>query len=269
MYRFLAAIILTAFTAVAVAAKCSDADKQALKKLDKAWGDANDARDKNALNDMLSEDYAAFNLTGYTDKKAALANLDGPAPPPNDNVSISDHYIISCSGNTAVMTHRNELTTKQNGKDVVFYSRSVHVFQKAGDKWRVISSVNHAMNDSGALMYRQLTAIEKYKKRDVAWFDENTDDAFIGVDPDGKVTGKSAMLEKMKNDKTTFDVLEIEGMDANVDGDTAWVIATYHAKGKLPDGTPFEGRRRASSTFVKKHGKWLARTSHATELTEQ
>ncbi len=263
--RILTALVLIAFVAITVAADhCTDADKMTLKKMDKAWGDANRARDKAALGAILSDHFANFNLSGTTGKKVAMGNLDGPAPPANGNVVISDNYIISCSGNTAVMTHRVEIRTK----DAVNYSRSVHVFQKSGNRWQVLSSVSHPMNEVGNLFYHNYTALNAFKNHDVKWFNAHTDDGYLGINADGKMSTKADLLKNVKDYKATFDFIKIEQIFGILNGNTGWIVVTSHAKGKNADGTAFEGRRRYSRTYIKKHGKWLLRSSHFSQLKE-
>ena len=261
--RLFTASVLFACLAISVSAECSKTDKMTLKKMDKAWGDANQARDKVALGAILSDHFANFNLSGTPGKKVAMANLDGPAPPANGNVVTSDNYIISCSGNTAVMTHRVEIRTK----DAVNYSRSVHVFQKSGNSWQVISTASHPLNEVGNLIYQNYTARNAFMNHDVKWFDAHTDEDYVGVNPDGKTSTKDDLLKNVKAYKATFEFLRIEQIFGNVKGNTAWIVVTNHAKGKNPSG-PFEGKRRTTRTFIKKHGKWLLRSSHYSQLKE-
>lgn len=263
--RFFGAVILTAFAVVAVAAGCPEDDKTALKKMDKAWGDAINAGDKAAVNAMLHDNYAAFDLSGTTGKKEALDGIDGPAPP-TDNEVISDNYIISCSGDTAVLTHRNEFRIKDGDSVDVNYSRSVHVFQKAGGKWRVIASVNHPMNEGGALIYHNYSGMAAFKAKDMEWFEKAMDDNYFAVGPDGSIIGRDKVLEGIKNDSNKYDMMEMSDIGVNIVGDTAIVTGVYHSKGKSADGTPFDVKSRFTRTFAKKHGKWVALSTHTTMM---
>lgn len=264
VYKFMTVCMITAFAVISVSAECTAADKMTLEKMDKAWGDAIEKRDKAALNGMLSANYAAFNLATATDKKAAMAVMDQPAPPPTNDVAISDHYIIRCSGNTAVMTHRNEF--QADGKGEMLYSRSVHVFEKSGGKWSVLASVNHPMDEAGNLVYMTYSGLEAYKKKDMAWFEARTHDNAVSIDPTGSVSGRSQMLESMKNDKSTIENLEIESINANVTGDTGVVIVMYDMRGKAPDGTDISGKYRISRNFVRENGKWMMMMAHASVM---
>ena len=52
---------------------------------------------------------------------------------------VYDNYIIGCTPTTATVTHRNTVTQTDGGKDQTTYSRSVHVLEKRGDRWQVVS----------------------------------------------------------------------------------------------------------------------------------
>ena len=268
-YRISAVILITIFAVISVAADCTDAEKTALEKMDKAWGDVIQKRDRAALDSMLSDDYSAFNMANATDKTAAMAVMDQPAPEPSSNVTISDHYIIRCSGNTAVMTHRNEFRDIEGGKGEVNYSRSVHVFAKEGGKWKILSSTGHPMDEAGNLIYMTYSGLDAYKKKDYAWFEARTHDNAVAVDPTGKIMNRTAMLDEMKNSKATIEKLEIAQIGANVTGDSGRVIVTYDMKGKAADGTDISGKYRISRNFVRENGKWMMISSHSTRMAAE
>ncbi|NNE67219.1 MAG: nuclear transport factor 2 family protein [Pyrinomonadaceae bacterium] len=263
--KILTVSLITVFAVVSVSAKCTDSQKAALKKMDKDWGNANQTRNRAALDGMLSSHYSAFSLSGSTDKKAAMAIMDQPAPEPDNNVLISDHYIIKCSVNTAVMTHRNEFHDIEGGKGEVFYSRSVHVFENAGGKWSVVASVNHPMDDEGNLIYMTYGGLEAFKKKDLEWFKARTHDQAVSVDQNGKISGKSEMIKGVK-DAPKFEKIKIEDIGANVNGDMGTVVVTYMVEGKAPDGTDMGGRYRISRNYVRENGKWLMMSAHATKM---
>lgn len=56
-----------------------------------------------------------------------------------------DHYVVACSPVTATLTHRTSVTTTVNGRDQTTYSRSVHVLEKRGGRWQVVSNAGHAI----------------------------------------------------------------------------------------------------------------------------
>ncbi|MDH3530427.1 MAG: nuclear transport factor 2 family protein [Acidobacteriota bacterium] len=269
IYRILAVMLVTAITALSVAADCSDAEKMALEKMDKAWGDVIQKRDRAALDGMLSADYSAFTLADASDKAAAMAIMDQPVPEPSSNVTISDHYIIRCSGNTAVMTHRIEFHNNEGGKGEVSYARSIHVFEKAGGKWKILSSTGHPMDEAGNLVYMTYSGLDAYKKKDYAWFEARMHDNAVSVDPTGRIMNRTAMLDEMKNSKATIEKLEIAQIGANVTGDSGRVIVTYDMKGKAADGTDISGKYRISRNFVRENGKWMMISSHATRMAEE
>jgi ketosteroid isomerase-like protein len=267
-------LVLIAFVAITVAAKCSDADKMTLKKMDKAWGDANQARDKAALGAILSDHFANFNLSGTTGKKVAMGNLDGPAPPANGNVVTSDNYIISCSGNTAVMTHRVEIRTK----DAVNYSRSVHVFQKSGNTWQVISTASHPLNEVGGATQAQdaasvRTAIERHyaaihaREMPKVWEHHLPD--FTWFSSDGRLlmeagTAEASARMGAKLDFGTVNVYMSHfnvQMYGNVAVATFYLVGTHASGGVTKDGT-----WRVTAVWVRKGDKWKEAHHHESPL---
>ncbi|HUF04265.1 MAG TPA: nuclear transport factor 2 family protein [Aridibacter sp.] len=254
-----------ALTTVALGGECSESDRNTLKKMDQDWATYNQQGDRAALDAILADSYSSFTIDGTTDKAVALAALDSPPPadPPGSGF-LSDNYIISCSGDTAVMTHRNEISEPSG----LFFTRSVHIFQKSEGKWRVIASVNHPMDDAGALMYLNYSGMEAYKRRDIEWFEKYTHAAYFTVSPTGEVVSRSEVFARMKADKSKLELLKMTDLDANVDGDMGIVTGIVHAKGVDADGNPFEGKSRFTRTFIKKDGRWLAVSTHSTRLGE-
>lgn len=61
----------------------------------------------------------------------------------------------------------------------------------------------------------------------------------------------------------------IEGFTFDLDvlhwgaaGDLAWAVATWESRGFQPDGTPFPRPGRATFTFARRGGQWLATHTH-------
>ena len=94
-----AATVLAASLSVNAFADCSAADRDALIALDQAWGAAGEKGDKNAMMEIISPDFAGFNLNGTQNRAAMLegvtaAGAGGPKV-------TADNYIVSCAGDTA------------------------------------------------------------------------------------------------------------------------------------------------------------------------
>jgi ketosteroid isomerase-like protein len=45
-------------------------------------------------------------------------------------------------------------------------------------------------------------------------------------------------------------------------GDLAWAVLTWNSRGFRPDGTPFPRPGRATFTFARREGEWLATHTH-------
>ncbi|MDQ6603424.1 MAG: nuclear transport factor 2 family protein [Chloroflexota bacterium] len=57
----------------------------------------------------------------------------------------------------------------------------------------------------------------------------------------------------------TFDLDTLHWHHAD---DTAWAVLTWTSRGSRPDGTPFPRPGRATFTFVRRDGAWLATHTH-------
>jgi ketosteroid isomerase-like protein len=125
---FLMFVVTFAFAGFALG-ECSDSDRKALEAFDRAWGDAGEKGDRNALMAILADDYTG--LPAMQNKmqniEAAIATAEYSRANPNmaDKVS-HDNYLISCTPGSAVITHRNIVTTKigAGGKEETFWTRS-------------------------------------------------------------------------------------------------------------------------------------------------
>ncbi len=241
-----------------LAGDCSESDKKRLKKMDQDWGTYNQQQDKASLDAILADGFASFNLSSTTDKAAAMAALD-TSPPANAPSVTSDSYIISCSGDTAVMTHRNEIRSDSGTS----FARSVHIFQKQGGAWKVIASVNHSMDEAGALIYKNYSGMAAYKARDGKWFDKNMHDGYFYVAPTGEIRSRSESIEGIVNDKNKYDMMEMSGLNAQIDGDMGIVTGIVHTKGTDAEGNPFDTKLRFTRTFKKIDGDWKALATHS------
>ena len=111
--------------------QCTDAEKLKLQELDKSWSEATRRGDRAQLNAIIANDFAATTITGTVDKAATIdaavraaeqSRASGRTPP----VTATDHYVITCTPATAVVTHRNSTPTILAGKggNVVHSQRS-------------------------------------------------------------------------------------------------------------------------------------------------
>lgn len=99
--------------------------------------------------------------------------------------------------------------------------------------------------------------------KDLRALDTILDDAFVYVDPDGKLLTKAEVLADVKASQKLQ--VSSEAMVVHLHGDTAVVTGIYRTTG-LDHGKPFERRDRFVDTWRKKNGTWEAIASLATPI---
>jgi ketosteroid isomerase-like protein len=262
-YTRLGLLILVAgsLASRAAAQQCSDADKAKLVELDKAWGDATRRGDRTQLEAVFADDYASTDPTGTQNKAATIdaavrtaerARFTGQALPP----TTYDHYLISCTPVSAVITHRAATTTTVNGKEQTSYFRAVHMLEKRGNRWQVVGNAGHPLDDAGILLYLEHDWNAARKRKDIAWFERNIADDATGVSSP-VVQTKRQLLDAMRADKSIFDSIEMDEMNVRVDGNAAVITGISHFKGRDEQGKPFDRRYRFTGTWIKRDGRWL------------
>lgn len=258
-------VLITLFwsTANSVFAECSDADKKALIAFDKAWTAAGNNGDKAALTAIYADDYAGFpamqSKTAAID--ATMATFErNKANPPTSTASY-DHYYINCTATTATVTHRNTVVSISGSTS---YSRSVHIMEKRGGKWQVVSNAGHALDDSSTIWYLEQDWNDAVLKKDKAWFDKNYASDFSSVDAvTGSLANKAQDIAGATSAQLTLEIVETTDMNVRVDGDRAVVTGIFRTKGRDPQG-PFDRRMRYTDVWVKRDGRWQAWSSQGT-----
>ena len=272
MKRFFGILCLVLFAAFAAAAQCSDADRKALEAFDRAWGKAGESGDKVALMNVYADDYVG--LPGMQGKAATIENTiktfekDKANPSMADKV-LHDNYLITCTPNTATITHRNVIWTPNGagGKPESFYTRSVHVLEKRGGKWQVVSNAGHGLDDYMTLGYMENDWVNAIKNRDTAWLEKNYAPDYTEVGfTDGNVVNKGDSMAALKSDKTVFEDMNLSDLNIRIEGNTAIVTGVNWMKGKDGEGKPFETKYRFTDTFIKRDGRWQAWATQATMI---
>jgi ketosteroid isomerase-like protein len=270
MKQILATALLILSAASLASAQCSEADKQKLMAFDRAWGEAGQRGDRAFLQNLYADDYMNTSLAGTLNKAQAIENAIRDAdrrranPQNADGVS-HDHYVITCTPNTATITHRNVITAKVDGKERNIYSRSVHFLEKRGGEWKVISDAGGPLDDAGQLLYMEMEWSEADKRGDVGWFERNLAADFYGVSSlTGKLTTKAEEIADIRNRKEVYDSAVSSGMDVRVDGNTGIVTGVYHLTGRDEKGQPMDRRIRYTDVYVKRDGRWVVVASQGT-----
>lgn len=262
-----AALLVLAIPA-RVAAQCSEADKAALEALDKAWSVASTTGDKAYLENIYAAGYVGHGPFGMTDRATTIANtLESAAenranPQPGGS---SDHYMISCTANSAVITHRVVFPPAAGSTNPAGYNRAIHFMERRGNSWQVVSSTGHSLQDGAVLAYMERDWNDAIKKNDADWIEKNyAPYAFEVSSLTGALENRTQAIASAKAAKMTFESLALSNLAARVNGETAVVTGVNHVKGKDADGKPLDVRVRFTDTFVKRDGRWMVWASQGT-----
>lgn len=271
MKYFLGTLVLTIGICGAVFGQCSDADKKALEAFDRAWGVAGENGDKAALMNILADDFTG--LPGMVNKTASIEGtmkaFEENKKNPNPDKVTHDHYYITCTANSAVITHRNTIWTADGtgGKPETFWTRSVHMLEKRGGKWQVTSNAGNGLDDYGVLWYLEQDWNDAVARQDATWFEKNYASDFTSI------SGSSATLMNKKEDiadtvnaKIKFELAETTGMDIRIDGDKAIVTGVFRTKGTDEKGAAFDRKVRYTDVWIKRDGRWQAWSSQGTPM---
>ncbi len=271
MKRFLVVSLLMIAAATISFGQCTDADKKKMEAFDRAWGDAGQRGDQAFLQNVYADDYMNMSPAGSITKAQAIENAVKTAERNKANANpdrIShDYYVITCTPNTATITHRNVITAKVDGKDQTFYTRSVHFLEKRGNDWKAVSDAGGPLNDAGQLLYMEREWNDASKNKDVAWFERNyAADATDISNRTGALHSKMEEIASMKNDKTVFDSLELSDLNVRLEGNIAVVTGVNHVRGRDDNGQPLDRRSRFTDVFVKRDGRWQVLATQGTAI---
>src|SRR5207244_4673935 len=125
--------------------QCSDAEKKRLQDFDKSWGEASLRGDRSYLENIVANDFMNAVVGAVTGKGQTIDDLvktaeRNRANPQNADKVTWDRYVITCTPNTATITHRNTIVSKAGDLERTGYTRSVHVLEKRGERWSVTSN---------------------------------------------------------------------------------------------------------------------------------
>jgi ketosteroid isomerase-like protein len=262
MKRILATTLLTMAISTLASGQCSSGDQKKLEELDRVWGEASERGDRTFLQNIFADNYTGISPAGMLNKTQAIDNAvqqaeRNRANPQNAAKVTHDYYMITCTPNSATITHRNVITEKHDGKEQTFYTRSVHFLEKRGDRWQVVSNAGHPLDDGGVLLYMEHEWNDASKRGDVAWFDRNyADDATDISSRTGAIHTKAEEIASMKTDKTVLDSLELSNLNVRVEGNAAVITGINRVKGHDAQGKPFDRSTRFTDTYVKRDGRW-------------
>lgn len=270
MQKIFIVTLLIAIAAVTAAAECSESDRKALEAFDHAWGAATVSGDRAALMNIYADDFTG--LPGMQAKTAAIdaavRNAERNKSNPNPDKVTYDHYLITCTANSAVITHRNTVWTAlgDGGKPETFYTRSVHMLEKRGGKWLVVGNGGNGLDEHDTIWYLEQDWNDAIRNRNRDWFEKNFTADFTNVGTSGDLTDRAASINDVVNGKGTMDLAETSNMEIRMDGDTAIVTGIFRTVGKDEKGAAFDRKERYTDVWIKRDGRWMAWSSQGTAM---
>ena len=270
--RMVLAALSLVFAAAPAFAQCSDAEKKALEAFDRTWGEATTRGDRVAMQAIFADDFQGLGPAANQGKMAAIdaavataeRNRANPADAPR---VVYDSYSISCTPNTATITHRNTVTARVDGKDQTFQTRSVHVLEKRGGRWVAVANAGHSLDDQAVLAYMEREWNDAVLRQDVSWFERNY--AFDVSDISSRTGGimtKTQAIAAARTDKTAFQSLELSELNVRIEGNTAVVTGVNHEVGRDAQGKAMDRRVRFTDVFIKRDGRWQVWATQGTQI---
>jgi ketosteroid isomerase-like protein len=251
-------------------AQCTDAERAALETLDKAWGEAGVRGDRAYLQNLYADNYMTLNPVGTVDKTTMLANTMRDAEANRANplpTVVPDHYVISCTPNTATITHRNTIPAPEGSMSGPTYSRSIHMLEKRGNTWQVVSSTGYPLTDQAQLVYLEQDWNDAMKRRDTAWIERNYASFASDIGSrTGALENKTQAMASLKADKIVNESLDLSELNVRVEGDVGLVTGVNHIKGRDAQGKAFDRRVRFTDTFIRRDGRWQVWATQGTVI---
>src|SRR5687767_3532759 len=268
---FLMFILTFAFAGSAFG-ECGESDNKALEAFDRAWGDAGVKGDRNALLTVYADDYMGLpvmeNKTQTVETTMAAFERGKVNPQTVDKLT-HDNYLITCTPVSAVITHRNIVTTKNGagGKEETFWTRSVHFLEKRGGKWQVVGNAGNSLDESAVLGYMELDWNTADRNKDMSWFERNLAADYSSISSrTAKISTKTEDLSDMKTDRSVTEWNDLSNMNIRIDGNTAIVTGVVHSKGRDDKNQPFDRRVSFTDTFIKRDGRWQVWATQGTRI---
>jgi ketosteroid isomerase-like protein len=195
---------------------------------------------------------------------AAERNRAGSNPAPHRSY---DAYTISCTPTTATIVHRTTITNRFEGKDETYYWRGVHFLEKRGNRWLVVASANHPLDDAGVLGYIEREWNDANLKHDAQWVERNyAPDATEVFSRNGRIMTKSEVIEATKGDKSVLQSIDLSDLNIRTEGNTAVVTGIDHVVGRDAQGKPLDRRVSFTDVFIKRDGRWQVWATQATAI---
>ncbi|MEY2479664.1 MAG: hypothetical protein QOI04_591 [Verrucomicrobiota bacterium] len=136
-----------------------------------------------------------------------------------------------------------------------------------GQSVDTVSKSPQEVADAKILLQMERAWNEALKTRNVAWFEQNlAGDMTDVMSKDGTVLTKAENIESLKNDKATYDSLEISDLKVRVEGNAGIVTGVNHIRARDEVGEKVELHFAFTDTYIKRDGRWQVWASQHTRI---
>ena len=134
-------VVVLVFGVVILAKTQAGSVEQELIKLENEWGDALIKHDPAPIDKMLADDFIGTTSEGTIYTKAQL--LEGVKSSKEDIISMVDDEVkVHVYGDAAVMSARNTIKMRVEGKETIFLDRYTDAWVKRDDRWKCVAGHN-------------------------------------------------------------------------------------------------------------------------------
>lgn len=251
-------------------ADCPAADKKALEAYDRAWGESATNGDRAALEQIYASDYMGIMQGGELNRAETIEGQVRDAAKARGTMQpllTHDFYVINCTANTATITHRNTFVTTENGMSHTYYTRSIHMLEKRGGRWQVVTDTRAPVGDAAQVVYLEREWNDADMSGNASWFEKNYASDISNISSrNGKLTSKSEELSSMKTRKGNTTYAELSDLNTRQEGDTMIVTGINRVKGSDDDGKAFDRRVAFTDVWVKRDGRWQVLATQGTDI---
>jgi ketosteroid isomerase-like protein len=242
-----------------VFAECTTADRAALLAFDVAYTKASVAGDRAALASIISDNFGNMSVIGGGSKTGMIENAVNNAarnaanPQPQQ---ANDRFTFVCTPTLATIMHRN-INPPVAPATYPTYSRSMHVLEKKGSSWQLVTTMSNDLTDQQKLFYMEQDWNDATQNHDIAWFEKNYAPFYRGVTAaKGASERKDDAIADIKKGAETFDSMQLSELAFRIEGDAAVVSGVNTVKGKDSQGKAFDEKHRFTDTFIRRDGQW-------------
>lgn len=137
-----------------------------------------------------------------------------------------------------------------------------------GQSVNTVTKSAQELADEKILLQLEREWNEALKTRNVSWFEQNlAGDMTDIVSANGALYTKEQNIESLKTDKTTYESLELSGLNVRVEGNAGVVTGVNLIKARDENGQPVQMKFAFTDIYIKREGHWQVWASQHTRVT--